>query len=152
MESKDRIISPVNLRMKSIHTIHILLGLCLVGIAFVLFLPDREQEVRIITNPEVLSGISSNTCVATTTAWSIGPQEDKTVLEAKANRLSFALSVQDVDTTAYYLLGSDNVSQTLGHFLAASTTVFYDEQFPYRGEVKAMALASTTLMVTECLY
>jgi hypothetical protein len=150
MESKDRIISPVNLRMKSIY---ILLGLCLVGIAFVLFLPDREQEVRIITNPEVLTGgISSNTCVATTTAWSIGPQEDKTVLEEKANRLSFALSVQAANTTAYYLLGSDDVSQSLGHFLAASTTVFYDEQFPYRGEVKAMALASTTLMVTECVY
>lgn len=102
-----------------------------------------------------LGGISSNTCTASTTAWTIGLDAQagtKTVLPTRANRLSFSLAHTGANTTAFYRLDSTTPTQINSIPMTATTTVFYSETYPYRGAVIANALASTTLIATECLY
>jgi hypothetical protein len=125
-------------------------------IAVVLLAIVAELVVyKLNVGSSILGGISSNTCTASTTAWSVGPEEVKAILPARANRLTFALTVTGVNTTGLYRLDSSLATATM-HIksmpLTASTTTYYDEDFPYRGAITAGAAASTTLIVTECLY
>lgn len=89
---------------------------------------------------------------ASTTAWSIGPQESKTIVPARGSRGCLILSnngVRDV----YYRFDSTAATQSNGILLTASSTIVYGETVPYTGAVTAMAVtASTTLLVTECIY
>lgn len=91
-------------------------------------------------------------CTASTTAWSVGPQESKTVLPARGLRATFSLTTTGVNTTSLFRLDSTAPTVTNADIVAASSTKTWDETYPYRGVVTAGAVASTTLIVTECLY
>lgn len=102
------------------------------------------------------AGISSNTCTASSTVWTIGPAGNgvgtKAVLPARGNRLFFILHQLGVNTTAHYRLDATTPTVLNSIMLAASTSVTYSEDLPYRGVITANAIATTSLLVTECLY
>ena len=115
----------------------------------IIALGGKEQS-----EPEVLTigGGFERGCTASTTAWSVGPQESTTVLPAKGARASFTLSMVGANTTGHYRLDSTAANITNGHPISATSTVNFNETYPYRGVVTAASAASTTMLVTECLY
>ncbi len=136
--------------MNKILNIAIALAL-LIGISGLAISIYQGVQNKVITN---LGGsfAEKNYASATTTAWSIGPQESKTVLAAKGNRGCIILS-NNGPRDVYYRLDSTSATSSTGILLTASSTVYITETLPYRGAVTAMsAVASTTLLVTECLY
>jgi len=125
--------------------IHYFLGICLIGIALVLWNTPKPNDS--------FSGISSNTCTATTTAWTVGPGNSIEVLPIRYNRLAFSLSNTNNAANLFYRLDDVAATITNGIPLVASTTVSYDETYPVRGTVEVRgSVASSTIIVTECIY
>lgn len=102
------------------------------------------------------SGLGSQACVASSTAWTIGLNTQdgtKTVLPPRANRAFFTLShTGGVNTTAFYILGAGTPSISSALPIVGTTTITFSETTPYKGAVTANALATTTLIATECIY
>lgn len=101
-----------------------------------------------------LGGVSGEASYsqASTTAWTIGPQNSTTVLNARANRGCIILSNNGL-RNIYYRFDATAATQDNGILLTGSSTIIYSESVPYRGVVTAFSsVASTTLLVTECTY
>lgn len=93
----------------------------------------------------------STRCTASTTAWAVGPQEEKTVLAYNSARVAFSLTTTGANTTSLFRLDSTSPTVTNADIVTASSSRSFDENYAYNGVVKAGAVASTTLIVTECL-
>ena len=127
----------------------------IVGLALLAIIAFGGKEQPVALPVLTVGGGFERGCTASTTAWTIGLDAQagtKTVLPARGLRASFSLAHTGANTTAFYRLDSTTPTQINSIPMTATTTVFYTDTYSYRGAVIVNALATTTLIATECLY
>ena len=146
-----------NKMKKGIIPASILVALAGILASLVILLP----KLQVAPESQTLGGgFAAQDCTASTTAWTVGlaaQDGSKTILPVNARRAFFILQNRDTTDDVYFRL--DSTAPVTGNALVIQpegslekAEFIFDETFGYRGVVTAAAAATSTLIVTECLY
>lgn len=95
-------------------------------------------------------GFGDKGTTASTTAYTVTSASQQ-VLQARGNR-AFTLFSNNSANDIYLRFESAPAVLNTGFLLRASTTFSVTENSPYRGEVRAIAAANSSLLITEGVY